>query len=180
MKLNNSTKIGGLILGLMLFLGITSVPTTTAQAQYWPYPNQDQIRRQREIERQRQREIERQRRRQQSNQGGWYDQYGNYHPTNDGYYNNNNGYYNRGRTADNYGYYGGSADFRQTALNAGYNEGVKAAREDRRSGRYNPAGHSSYRSADKDYNSRYGDRAAYATYFRQAYQNGYADGWRGY
>jgi hypothetical protein len=175
---NNSTRIGGLILGFMLFLGITFVSSTTTQAQYWPYPNQDQIRRQRELERQRQREYQRQQQRQQTQQG-WYDQWGNYHANNNGAY-NDNGYYNRSRTTDGYGYYGGSAQSRQTALNAGYNEGMKAAREDRRSGRYNPAGHSSFRSADKDYNSRYGDRASYATYFRQAYQNGYADGWRGY
>lgn len=185
MKLNNVKKIGGLTLGLLLFLGITFVSSTTAQAQYWPN-NQDYYRRQqREYERQqreRQRQIERQRRAQQQ-QGGWYDQYGNYHPANQGYYNQgyyNQGYYNRGRTQDNYGYYGGSYQSRQTALNSGYNEGVRAGRDDRRRGRYDPYGHSEYRNASKDYNSRYGDRASYAQYFREAFINGYADGYRGY
>lgn len=182
MKLNRMKKIGGATLGLLLFLGITFVSSSTAQAQYWP--NQDQYRRQREWERQqreRQRQLERQRQAQQQ-QGGWYDQYGNYHPANQGYYNQgyyNQGYYNRGRT-DNYSNYGDSYQFRQTALNAGYNEGVRAGRDDRRRGRYNPYGHSSYSSANKDYNSRYGDRGAYAQYFREAFINGYADGYRGY
>ncbi len=179
MKLNSIKKIGGLTLGLLLFLGITFVSSTTAQAQY--PNNQDYYRRQqREYQRQqreRQRQLERQRQ-QQTQQGGWYDQYGNYHPANQGY--NNQGYYNRGRTTDNYGNYGGSYQSRQTALNAGYNEGVKAGRDDRRSGRYNPYGHGAYQSASKDYNSRYGDRASYAQYFREAFINGYADGYRGY
>jgi hypothetical protein len=178
MKLNSMKKIGGATLGLLLFLGITFVSSTTAQAQYWP--NQDQYRRQqRELERQqreRQRQVQRQRQTQQQ-QGGWYDQYGNYHQANQGYYNQG---YNRGRTTDNYSNFGGSYQSRQTALNAGYNEGVKAGREDRQRGRYNPQGHSAYSSASKDYNSRYGDRASYAQYFREAFINGYADGYRGY
>jgi hypothetical protein len=186
MKLNSMKSFGGAILGLLLFLGITLVSSTTAQAQY-PYQDQDYYRRQREYQRQqreRQRQLERQR--QQAQQGGWYDQYGNYHPYNRGNY--NQGYYNRGSNnepfyrspEDNYGYYGGSADFRQTALNAGYGAGIKAGREDRRSGRYDPYRHSDYRDASKDYNSRRGDRAAYQQYFREAFINGYADGYRGY
>src|ERR1051325_6979050 len=184
MKLNSMKSFGGAILGLLLFLGITLVSSTTAQAQY-PYQDQDYYRRQREREyerqqRERQRQLERQR---QAQQGGWYDQYGNYHASNQGYYNQgyyNQGYYNRGRTADNYGYFGGSYNFRQTALNAGYNAGIRAGRDDRRNGRYDPYRHSDYRSAMKDYNSRYGDRSAYQQYFREAFINGYADGYRGY
>ncbi len=177
MTFNSWKKIGGATLGLLLFLGITFVSSTTAQAQYWPNQTTRQQREWERQQRERQRQLERQRQ-QQAQQGGWYDQYGNYHPYNQGYY--NQGYYNRGRTADNYGNYGGSYQSRQTALNAGYNEGVKAGRDDRRSGRYNPYGHSSYNNANKDYNSRYGDRASYAQYFREAFINGYADGYRGY
>src|SRR6185295_14376104 len=40
----------------------------------------------------------------------------------DGVWDNNN---RRGRNWDRYGNYGGSSDLRQTALNAGYNEGIK-------------------------------------------------------
>ena len=168
MKFNSMKNFGGAILGLLLFLGITLVSSTPAQAQY-QYPNQDQYRREREAQRERQR---------QAQQSGWYDQYGNWHATGSstGYY--NNGYYNRGRTADNYGYYGGSSYMRQTALNAGYNAGLRAGRDDRRSGRYNPYNHGEYRSANKDYNSRNGDRYAYQQYFREAFINGYSDGFR--
>ena len=169
MRLNGIKQFGGAILGLLLFVGIMAVSSTTAQAQY-PTWNQDQYRRaERE---QRERELQRQRQQQQS---GYYDQYGNWHSTgsnNNGYYNNGN----RGRNYDGYGNQGGSYDLRQTALNAGYNEGLKAGREDRRRGRYNPS-HSI--NSSKDYNSRMGDRSTYQNYFMQAYQNGYADGYRG-
>jgi hypothetical protein len=180
MKLNSWKKIGGSILGLMLFLGITLVSSTTAQAQY-PYQDQDYYRRQRQYERDRQereRQLQRERER-QARQGGWYDQYGNWHAnsSNQGYY--NQGYYNqgnrRGRNWDGYGNNGGSYELRQTALNAGYNEGLKAGREDRRRGRYNPT---RYSNTLKDYNSRMGDRYTYQQYFVAAFQNGYADGYR--
>ena len=185
MKINGIKKIGGALLGLLLLCGITLISGTTAQAQY-PTWNQDQYRReQRERERQAQIERERQARQQQ---GGWYDQYGNYHASRDynnqnGYYNNQNGYYNnqngynrRGRNSDGYGNQGGSYELRQTALNAGYNEGLRAGREDRRRGRYNPT---RYSNTLKDYNSRMGDQYTYQRYFVQAFQNGYADGYRG-
>jgi len=180
MRLNSMKKFGGAILGLLLFLGITFLSNTTAQAQY-PYQDQDYYRRQRQYERERQereRQLQRERERQAS-QDGWYDQYGNWHSNNQGYY--NQGYNRRGRNADNYGNYGGSYQMRQTALNAGYNEGVRAGRDDRRHGRYDPTRSGAYRNAMKDYNSRYGgDRYAYQQYFREAFINGYADGYRGY
>jgi hypothetical protein len=166
MKLNGMKKLGGAILGLLLFVGVSVMSGTTAQAQY-PTWNQDQYRRQ---QRDRERELQRQ---QQAQQGGWYDQNGNWHSN--GTY--NNGYYNNGaRRYDGYGNQGGSYELRQTALNAGYNEGLKAGRSDRSHGRYN-----SNRSVNslKDYNSRMGDRYTYQQYFMQAYQNGYADGYRG-
>ena len=65
----------------------------------------------------------------------------------------------RGRTNDNYPDYGGSFDFRQTALNAGYNEGMKAGRDDRNHNRRFEFRDSSCLSERvKDYNSRMGDR----------------------
>jgi len=83
----------------------------------------------------------------------------------------------RGRNWDNYGNYGGSFDLRQTALNAGYNEGLKdgaAARQRSRSFDYR--NQSTYRRATKDYSSRLGDRGLYQRYFREAYETGYNDG----
>ncbi len=83
----------------------------------------------------------------------------------------------RGRNWDNYGNYGGSFQLRQTALNAGYNEGMKdgtAARQKGRSSDY--SNQSNYRKATKDYSSRLGDRELYRRYFREAYQTGFNDG----
>jgi len=83
----------------------------------------------------------------------------------------------RGRNWDNYGNYGGSFDLRQTALNAGYNEGLKdgtAARQRGRSTDY--TNQSTYRKATKDYSSRLGDRELYRRYFREAYETGFNDG----
>ena len=186
MKIFNVKNIGGALLGSIMLLGTVMVAGTTTQAQY-PYPDQDQYRRQRDYERarrerERQAEIERQR----QERDEWYrnnDQYGN----ND-QWNRNNGQWNRngrwdnrrGRNWDGYGNFGGSYELRQTALNAGYNEGNKAGRNDRRSGRYDPTRSSAYRNATKDYNSRMGDRYAYQQYFRAAFENGYYDGYNGY
>jgi len=177
MKLFSAKNIGGALLGFVMLLSIVMVSGTTTQAQY--YPNQDQYRRQRDYERaqrerQRQAEIERQRQ-QQNDQWNRNDEWNR----NDQW--NRNGQWNnrRGRN-DNYGNYGGSYELRQTALNAGYNEGRKAGQNDRRSGRYDPTRSSAYRNAMKDYNSRMGDRYAYQQYFRSAFENGYADGYRGY
>lgn len=87
----------------------------------------------------------------------------------------------RGRNWDRYDNYGGNYQLRQTALNAGYNEGIKEGRKDRnRRERYDFGDFKSYREATKDYNSRLGDRELYRRYFRQGFENGYADGYRGY
>jgi ATPase subunit of ABC transporter with duplicated ATPase domains len=77
--------------------------------------------------------------------------------------------------------WGGSAQLRQTALNAGYNEGVVEGRRDRQRGeRFNFTDESDYRNAARNYNSRLGTRALYQRYFRQGFENGYRDGWNGY
>jgi hypothetical protein len=87
----------------------------------------------------------------------------------------------RGRNWDGYGNLGGSFQLRQTALNAGYNEGIKQGRNDRnRRNNYGFQGQSAYQKATKDYSSRLGDRSLYQQYFRAAYQNGYSDGVNGY
>jgi hypothetical protein len=159
MKTKLGKTFGGFILGISLVLGIGIMSSTTAQAQY---RTNDQYQRQREIERQRQLEIYRQQQRRNNNNDWW----------------NRN---NRGRSNDNYGNYGGSSNFRQTALNAGYNEGMKAGRNDRQHGdRYNFNDEGAYQSASKDYNSRMGDRYTYQRYFREAFATGYRDGYQGY
>jgi hypothetical protein len=90
---------------------------------------------------------------------------------------NNNGNQRRGRDSDGNGNYGGSFQLRQTALNAGFNEGFKQGRKDRNSrNRFGFQSQSVYQKATKDYSSRLGDREVYRRYFREAYEHGFADG----
>lgn len=100
---------------------------------------------------------------------------------NDGY-GNYGGYGNRGYgNYGNYGRYGGYTQSQQTALNAGYNEGVKEGRKDRSRGTYHDLeDFGAYRKATTDYNSRIGDRYEYQQYYRQGFSNGYRDGLNGY
>jgi hypothetical protein len=86
-----------------------------------------------------------------------------------------------GRNWDLYGQYGGSSQLRQTALNAGYNGGVKHGREDRKHNRHRDySDYSEYRDATTDYSSKLGDREMYRRYFREGFENGYEDGFRGH
>lgn len=154
-------RVIGFVFAVSLLLAVGLTASSDAQAQ-WRDPQwqrEQQIRRQREYEREQRRRQQRDRR---------YD--------NDRY---NNGRYNDPYN-DPYGY-GGSAQLRQTALNAGYNEGIKEGRKDRSRGeRYEFRDEEDYRNANTDYSSRLGSRALYQQYFRQGFQNGYADGYRGY
>src|SRR5207248_2872373 len=103
---------------------------------------------------------------------------------NNGNYNNNANNHPRGLGRDwaRYGTYGnGSYQLRQTALNAGYNEGAKQGRKDRSRGRWNePQSFGQYQNATADYNNRLGDRELYRRYYREGFQNGYSDGYNGY
>ncbi|HEX7334312.1 MAG TPA: hypothetical protein VF290_22625 [Pyrinomonadaceae bacterium] len=164
MKINMLTKkvLGG-VFGLSLLLGIGIASSSEAQAQWrdpqWERQQQrEQIRRQREWERE-------QRRRERQSQRDW----------------RNDRYDRYGRDDDGYPNYGGSYQLRQTALNAGYNEGIKEGRKDRSNGdRFDYRDEEDYRNANTDYNSRFGNRSLYQQYFRQAFVNGYTDGYRGY
>jgi len=94
---------------------------------------------------------------------------------------NNNTQGRRGRNWDGYGNFGGSAELRQTALNAGYNEGNKQGQKDHgKRNNNNYQSQAAYQKGTKDYNSRLGDRSIYQRYFREAYDNGYSDGLNGY
>src|SRR6266536_2723814 len=75
---------------------------------------------------------------------------------------------------DGYPNWGGSYQLRETALNAGYNEGSKEGRNDRNRNRYrSPQEFGAYNDATKDYSSRFGDRDLYRRYFRLAFERGY-------
>src|SRR3989441_889840 len=126
MKLINVTKLGGAILGLLLLLGIGVMSSMTAQAQY-PYPNQDQYRRDRDRNNDRYRDRNNDRYRDRN-----YDPYRNrdYDRDQDRY-----GQRSRGRNWDGYRNYGGAYEMRQTAADAGYNEGGQAGRDGRQHNR---------------------------------------------
>ena len=104
-------KLGSGILALS-FVGLMGVSSAATQAQD-RYGSYDQNGRYDQNQRERQRQWEREQRRQQrrSNRNGRYD-----------------------RNGDGYSDYGGSYNLRQTALNAGFNEGVKEGRKDRSRG----------------------------------------------
>ena len=100
---------------------------------------------------------------------------------NDGNRDRNDNRGRRGRNWDRYGTYGGSYQLRQTALNAGYNEGIKQGRNDRKRGRQrNYSEFSAYQNGTTDYSSKLGSRELYRRYYREGFENGYQDGWNGY
>ena len=179
-KMNLKDKVGKIFVVFALLFGIGMATSLTAQAQWRTNDRYDQDRYERE---QRRREREQRRREREARRNNRNYGYGNngYGYGNNGYgYGNGNGY-GYGRAADGYGNYGGSYDLRQTALNAGANEGNKAGRKDRSRGeRFNYTDEGEYQKATKDYSSRLGDRETYRRYFREAFAHGYADGYQGY
>lgn len=182
-NIKNTIGKGFLVLSLLFGIGIATSVTTQAQ-----WRDNDQSRRSRDYEREqrrRERERIREQRRNERRNEGYYGNNGGYN--NDGSYNNggynNGGYYgnNGDRRNDGYRNYGGSFDLRQTALNAGANDGVKEGRKDRQNGdRFNYTDEGSYQNATHDYSSRLGDRSIYQRYYRDAFINGYTEGYRGY
>jgi hypothetical protein len=140
----------GFVLSLLLGIGIVSTVNTQAQYRYDPRYQQDRDNRNRNDQ------------------------------NRDRDYRDGN-YQRRGRSWDGYRNDGGSQQLRQTALNAGYNEGAKKGRDDvRHNRRYDFQNSNSFEKATKDYSSKLGDRETYRRYFRDAFENGYADGFRGY
>ena len=161
-----ASRFGKLFLAFSLLFGIGIWTSTSAQAQW----QDDRYESQRDREyRREQRRRQREQRRDQRRQNR--DYYGN-----NGYGYGNNGYNN-----DGYGNYGGSYDLRQTALNAGFADGVKEGRKDReRRERYDYQDEDKFREADRDYSSSKGDKYTYQRYYREAFSHGYADGYGGY
>ena len=169
MRSNYFKNIAGtVVMAFSLIIGISSI----AAAQYRDPYQSDRYRRQQQQDELRRQQQAEQLRRQQDQWGRQQDQWGRDQNSR-----------NRGRSGDGYPNWGGNYELRQTALNAGYNEGAKQGRNDRNSRRSYGSDYrnsSSYRNATKDYNSRFGDRELYRRYFQMAFVNGYADGMRGY
>ena len=158
--------------------GVGVATSATTHAQWWGRGDQSERQRQREYEREqrrRQREYEREQRRaqrqyerQQNRNGGYYDPY-----------NRNGGYYGNDGRYGNSGYFDNA---RQTALNAGYNNGIQEGRKDRQRGdRFEYRDEGDYQSATEDYSSRLGiAREQYRAYCRRGFANGYRAGYNGY
>ena len=86
----------------------------------------------------------------------------------------------RGNNRDDLNW-GGSFQLRQTALNAGYNNGIEEGRKDRQKNkRFDFRSKSVYQKATKDYSSKLGSKELYQRYLRAGYENGYTDGYNGY
>jgi hypothetical protein len=152
MNTNYSKRIlGGLILGLS-FAGVFFMSSATAQAQY---QRDDWWNRNRRDDRTEQDRNRRNRRWDRNRRDG--------------------------RFNDGYPDLGGAFDLRQTALNAGFADGVKEGRRDRNNReRFDFRDEGNYQKATRDYSSRLGDRYLYQRYYREAFEHGYDDGYAGY
>lgn len=98
--------------------------------------------------------------------------------------NRRNDRFNRHRNTrynDGYPDLGGSFQLRQTALNAGYNDGIKEGRKDsQKRERFDFRDEGNFQKATRDYSSKLGDRYLYQRYYRDAFETGYTDGYGGY
>ena len=144
-KVNYSNKkLSGYLLAFFLLLGVASVASTTAQAQYpWGYgQNQgnrdDRYRRDRD------------------------DQYRNDQYRNDRYGRNGNNEY-------------------QIARQEGFQTGVSTGASDAQRGQsFNPQRSHFWKNGNSGYNSSYGNRGQYKQVFRDAFVQGYQEGYSRY
>ena len=163
MRSNGEGFLKKALMAFAMFLMLPTFAVATQAQQGWGWGQDDDRRRERRERRRERRQERRERREDRREDRGVY--------RNDDYYGDNG-----------YGNYGGlSANGRQTALNAGYNNGIEEGRKDRQRGeRFEYRDESDYQRASEDYSSRLGDRNAYAQYFRQGFANGYRTGYNGY
>ena len=101
----------------------------------------------------------------------------------DGYESRYPGYPNGGYgyPGGGYGGYGSRGGYYNEAYDRGYREGNEKGREDvSDNDRYDPRRHKWYREGDRGYNSRDGSRDQYKAAYRDAFERGFADGYRSY
>ncbi len=76
--------------------------------------------------------------------------------------------------------YPGGGAYQSRAADMGYRDGLEVGRNDARDREsYDPIRSKRYRSADHDYDRRYGAREEYQRQYREAFQRGYDEGYRG-
>jgi hypothetical protein len=94
---------------------------------------------------------------------------------NDRVYDRNNRVYDRG-TNSNRGGYG----YNSVPYDNGYRKGLEKGREDARDrDGFDPVQHKEYRNADSGYNNRYGTKDQYKLAYRDGFEAGYSEGYRG-
>ena len=89
-------------------------------------------------------------------------------------YNNTDDYYGDNGRGSRY-------NINSLAFQNGYRDGMTKGREDAEDrDRYDASRHSWYRSANRGYESRYGERSTYQELYRQGFDAGYSEGYRVY
>jgi hypothetical protein len=89
------------------------------------------------------------------------------------YPNTNPNTYPNGRNSGTYGY-------NSVPYDNGYRDGLEKGREDANDrDSYDPVRHSWYRNGDRGYNSRYGTKDSYKLTYRDGFEAGYDQGFRG-
>jgi hypothetical protein len=90
-------------------------------------------------------------------------------------YDRNDRVYDRG-TYGNRGGYG----YNSVPYDNGYRKGLEKGREDARDrDGFDPVRHKEYRNADSGYNNRYGAKDEYKLAYRDGFEAGYSEGYRG-
>ena len=150
----SSKKIGGYLLAFFLLFGIITVASSSAQAQYpWGYP---QDRRDDRYRRDRDRDDRYRRDRDRDRDDRW-------DRRNDRYRNGNYGY----------GY--------ENARQQGYSYGLSVGAGDAQRGQsYNPQRSRYWKNASEGYNGYYGNTGQYKQVFRDAFEQGYREGYQRY
>jgi len=137
----SSKKLGGLLLAFFVALGIATIGSGTAQAQY-PYPDQ----RDRDYRRDRD-------------------------------YQRDDRYRRNDRYDDRYGYNNGY----QIAREQGYRNGLSTGASDAQRNRsFDPQRSHFWKNGDDGYSSRYGNRGQFKQVFRDAFVQGYREGYQRY
>lgn len=174
---NFLVRVGMLALAVFLALPMTALAQDVYRGRDRDR-NNNEWRRQEELRRQ---QAERARLEELRRQEEWRRQQARNRGNDDWRNRNDNDRGRRGRDWGGYGTHGGSFQLRQTALNAGYNNGIQEGRKDRQRGeRFEFRDEGDYSNATEDYNSRFGNRELYRRYFRDGFANGYRDGYNGY
>lgn len=157
----SSKKIGGYLLAFFVLFGVATIASTTAQAQYQGVYGQNRRDRDRDDRDRRDRDRDRDR---------------------DGDRDRNRNRDDRYRRDDRYGRNGGYGNNQyQVAQQQGYSYGLNVGSADAQRGQsFNPQRSHYWKDGSAGYNSSYGNRGQYKQIFRDAFAQGYREGYSRY